>query len=659
MATRTVTIASSVGLHARPAALFVEAATELRPRRRDRQARRGPGRRDEHPRRHGPRGQVRRGGRPDGRRRRRRRDARLARRAPLARPRRGVTSMAESETQPRRGTASVSARGRHTDRWCRSRHRSGRRPTRARSTTRRRRSPTCGRPSSRSPSRSRSGRRGSTTRPSRSSRRPPSSPATRASSRPRPRSSRPATAGRTPSRTPWRRMPPSSRRSAATSPSGWPTCVTSARARSQRCSGVPAPGVPAFTEPSVIVAEDLAPAETATLDRRLVVGIITEAGGRTSHTAILAAQMGIPAVVQLAGATEIAPGTPVALDGDTGEVTIDPDMALVTAQRRAGRPSGARRWPRLSGPGRTSDGHRGRAARQHRRRRGRRRRRRPGPRGRRALPHRVRLPLGDQGADGRGADRDLPRRLRAVRGTPRRRAHPRRRRRQAAEVRRPRAGGEPGPRACAACGSRPSGPTCSTPSSRRSPSPPARPAPTCASWRRWSPRRRRPRWFARRVRENGLPKAGVMIEVPGAALRAHDVLGEVDFGSLGTNDLAQYTMAADRMQGALSDLLDPWQPARARRRRARVRGRGHASTGRSASAASRPVTRCSRSSSSGSASRQLSMAPSKVPVVRLALSLHSVAECQPIAAAARGARTAVDALTAVREAARTELTDLL
>ncbi len=45
--------------------------------------------------------------------------------------------------------------------------------------------------------------------------------------------------------------------------------------------------------------------------------------------------------------------------------------------------------------------------------------------------------------------------------------------------------------------------------------------------------------------------------------------------------------------------------------------------------------------------------------MRLALSLHSVAECQAIAEAARGARTAVDALNAVREAARTELTDLL
>jgi phosphotransferase system enzyme I (PtsI) len=89
--------------------------------------------------------------------------------------------------------------------------------------------------------------------------------------------------------------------------------------------GVPAPGVPSFSEPSVIVAEDLAPAETATLDRRLVVGIITETGGRTSHTAILAAQMGIPAVVQLADAMEIPPGTPVALDGLVALLSRDLD----------------------------------------------------------------------------------------------------------------------------------------------------------------------------------------------------------------------------------------------------------------------------------------------------------------------------------------------
>jgi phosphotransferase system enzyme I (PtsI) len=82
--------------------------------------------------------------------------------------------------------------------------------------------------------------------------------------------------------------------------------------------GLPAPGVPELTEPCVLVAEDLAPAETATLNRQFVVGIITQGGGRTSHTAILAAQMGIPAVVQLHAASHIPAGTPVAGGGAAG-----------------------------------------------------------------------------------------------------------------------------------------------------------------------------------------------------------------------------------------------------------------------------------------------------------------------------------------------------
>ena len=55
----------------------------------------------------------------------------------------------------------------------------------------------------------------------------------------------------------------------------------------------------------------------------------------------------------------------------------------------------------------------------------------------------------------------------------------------------------------------------------------------------------------------------------------------------------------------------------------------------------------------------LSMAPSKVPVVRLALSLHTLPECQGMATEARNARTAMEALEAVRSRARSELTDLL
>ena len=52
-----------------------------------------------------------------------------------------------------------------------------------------------------------------------------------------------------------------------------------------------------------------------------------------------------------------------------------------------------------------------------------------------------------------------------------------------------------------------------------------------------------------------------MVEVPVAALLAHRMLEVVDFLSIGTNDLTQYTMAADRMATDLAHLTDPWQPA--------------------------------------------------------------------------------------------------
>ncbi len=62
------------------------------------------------------------------------------------------------------------------------------------------------------------------------------------------------------------------------------------------------------------------------------------------------------------------------------------------------------------------------------------------------------------------------------------------------------------------------------------------------------------------MRSKGLTP-GVMIEVPAAALLADRILEHVDFLSIGTNDLAQYTMAADRMSAELATLTDPWQPA--------------------------------------------------------------------------------------------------
>jgi phosphotransferase system enzyme I (PtsI) len=68
-------------------------------------------------------------------------------------------------------------------------------------------------------------------------------------------------------------------------------------------------------------------------------------------------------------------------------------------------------------------------------------------------------------------------------------------------------------------------------------------------------------WFTAKVRGHGLKTAGVMVEVPAAALNADQILKVADFASIGTNDLAQYTMAADRMAGPLAALNDPWQPA--------------------------------------------------------------------------------------------------
>jgi phosphotransferase system enzyme I (PtsI) len=414
--------------------------------------------------------------------------------------------------------------------------------------------------------------------------------------------------------------------------------------------------VPDLTEPSVIVAEDLAPAETATLDRSLVVGIVTQAGGRTSHTAILAAQMGIPAVVQVAAATAIPAGVPVALDGDTGEVAVDPDPELVERQRRR-RERRAEALAASAGPGVTRDGHRV------------------------ALLANIggiedAEEAGAQDLEGVGLFRtefvflsaDKAPTLEDQANIYRKVFAPFEGRRVVvrtldAGADKPLAFADLGPEENPALGRRGLRLSALRPdlldvqlealavAAKDTGADVRVMAPMVATVEEAA-------WFARRVRENGLPSAGVMIEVPAAALRAQHVLGVVDFGSLGTNDLAQYTMAADRMQGELSDLLDPWQPAVLDVVATACEG---------ARSAGVPIGVCGESAGdpllalvlAGLGVSSLSMAPSKVPVVRLALSLHDLAQCQGLATAARAAATAVDALAAVRERASSELTALL
>ncbi|MFZ4843521.1 phosphoenolpyruvate--protein phosphotransferase [Mycetocola saprophilus] len=420
--------------------------------------------------------------------------------------------------------------------------------------------------------------------------------------------------------------------------------------------GVPAPGVPPFSVPSIILAEDLAPAETATLDRSLVLGIVTRAGGRTSHTAILAAQMGIPAVVQLPGATEIPAGTPISLDGDTGEVVLNPDPEVVTNQRLR-RERRAAALAEVSGPGSTQDGH----------------------------PIALLANIGGakdaelagaEDLEGVGLFRTEFVFLSA--------AHAPTLEEQTAIYSRVFApfdgrrvvvrtldAGADKPLAFANLGEE-ENPALGRRGLRLSQAKPelletqlqalaAAARATGADVRVMAPMVAtiaEARWFAERVRANGLPKAGVMIEVPAAALRSAQVLAEVDFGSLGTNDLAQYTMAADRMEGELSELLDPWQPGVLDVIAAAATGAKHAG---------KPLGVCGESAGDpllalvlvGLGVTSLSMATSKIRGVRLALKTHTLEHCERLAAAALAAEDPEGARAAVRAAATPELVALL
>ncbi len=85
-----------------------------------------------------------------------------------------------------------------------------------------------------------------------------------------------------------------------------------------------------LTEPVVVLAYNLTPGETANLNRDFVKGFATEAGGHTSHTAILAGALEIPAVVGIGKfLADVSAGDVVIIDGNRGEVIIDPDEATV------------------------------------------------------------------------------------------------------------------------------------------------------------------------------------------------------------------------------------------------------------------------------------------------------------------------------------------
>jgi phosphotransferase system enzyme I (PtsI) len=139
-----------------------------------------------------------------------------------------------------------------------------------------------------------------------------------------------------------------------------------------------------------------------------------------------------------------------------------------------------------------------------------------------------------------------------------------------------------------------------------------------------------------------------MVEVPAAALLADRILEEVDFVSIGTNDLSQYTMAADRLSAELAGLTDAWQPAVLRLIQLTARAGSHAGkpVGVCGEAAADPMLGCVLV---GLGISSLSMARTALSAVGVQLGQVTLAQCQEAAQAALDAPDPPAGRAAVRE----------
>jgi phosphoenolpyruvate-protein phosphotransferase len=125
--------------------------------------------------------------------------------------------------------------------------------------------------------------------------------------------------------------------------------------------GLPQPSLADLSKSCVVVADDLTPSDTARMDRELVLGFCTAKGGKTAHAAILARSMGIPAVVGAGKEIlEIAQDERLVLDGQEGLVIVDPTDAVHQEYEKRRAQLDERRLEALSGahqPAVTLDGH--------------------------------------------------------------------------------------------------------------------------------------------------------------------------------------------------------------------------------------------------------------------------------------------------------------
>ncbi|GHU31769.1 hypothetical protein FACS1894166_03820 [Bacilli bacterium] len=92
---------------------------------------------------------------------------------------------------------------------------------------------------------------------------------------------------------------------------------------------IPMPDIVSIDHPVIIVAHDLAPSQTALLDKKFIKGFITEIGGKTSHAAIMARSMEIPAILGTNNLlSNVKSGDIIGMDGSTGDVEIQPDIKV-------------------------------------------------------------------------------------------------------------------------------------------------------------------------------------------------------------------------------------------------------------------------------------------------------------------------------------------
>ncbi|KQQ94035.1 phosphoenolpyruvate-protein phosphotransferase [Leifsonia sp. Leaf325] len=411
---------------------------------------------------------------------------------------------------------------------------------------------------------------------------------------------------------------------------------------------LPAPGIPNPGHPFVLVARDLAPADTALLDLDQVLALITTDGGPTSHTAILAREKSIVAVVGAAGAATLADGDQVIVDAAADAVIASPSEEQLSAAK-ARIEERAQRSQEPTGPGALADGT--------------------------AVPLLANLGSAAGAADALAAGAEGVGLFRTEFLFLDSQSAPtvREQQEQYTKLLTAFAGKKVVARVLDAGADKPLAFLNDAPeenpalglrgirSLRRSETIlreqltalAAADAATDADLWVMAPMIatvEEARYFTALAKELGIRTAGVMVEVPATALLADRVLAVTDFASIGTNDLTQYTMAADRLLGTVANFQDPWHPAVLRL---------VAEVGAAGLAAGKPVGICGEAAADpllavvlvGLGATTLSMSPSALADVRASLARFTLDDARALAEVALAADGAAEAKSAAKSCA--------